>query len=454
MINFPHPNTPRGVGADGNAIVPSAYSIKKFLCKNSAGAEFDITQLVTSFTITEELFSPVIVLNINIRDNINFFEDFALSGEETIFLDIEREAERERGGTSLIRLEFAVKEYPNYQKLADEPNVQEYNIVAVSPFAYSSMLNRISRSVKGNPLDAISKILKDDLSQKIDLKSPCVTSFDGIITIQSPLKAVEWLKGKCFDSSGSPFFIFSTISSDRISIQSLADMWSSRNGVFRKYQYRQFIQNKTGTPEFYDENRTRILDMKSNIKLDKLTQAMKGGFSSTTRINDLANKTYLERIFDYTKDEVVSKTRLDLKSLFSDSRGISFGLLSGGLKSINSFVSSSISNIFTNSTANDGNPNSTSGPIADNIARAKSYYANMDAVTHTIIVYGDFNLNPGKKIYIEVPKAIDIAAYEKAKKSTTEKIDKALSGNYIVAVVAHTFKEGMYTAKVQIIKDA
>jgi hypothetical protein len=212
----PHINKPKGIDASGRATIPSAYKVIKMLCVNSQGAKFDIAHIVTSFTITEELFSPVLVMNLRIRDTINFFEDFSLSGQETIELELERDNGIDRD--QKIKLLFSVKEYPNYQKLASAPNSQEYNIVAISPFAYSSMLNRICRSVKGNPISNVQKIFTDDLNVQCELKSSCASSFDGIITIQSPLKAVEWLRAKSFDSYGGPIFTYSTISTDKIQI--------------------------------------------------------------------------------------------------------------------------------------------------------------------------------------------------------------------------------------------
>ena len=80
-------NTAKGV--DGNAaVVPSAYIVESMLMRNQYAQTKDITPLVQMFTITEELFSPVLVLNVSIRDTINFFEDFSLNGQETIHVKL------------------------------------------------------------------------------------------------------------------------------------------------------------------------------------------------------------------------------------------------------------------------------------------------------------------------------------------------------------------------------
>lgn len=444
-------NTPKGIGADGVADFPSAYKIVKLQCENQNGDKFDISRIVTSFTITEELFSPIIVLNLKIRDTINFFEDFSINGQEKIEIELERDTSKEKKKSS-IKLKFSVKEYPNYQKTASEPNVQEYNVIAISEFGYNSMLTRISRSVKGNPVDNITKIFRDDLNVSVDKQSSCVSTFDGIITIQSPLKAIEWLRSKSFDSNGAPFFVFSTISNSKVVIQCLTDMWASSNSIFKTYEYRQFLYNKVGAPDFYTENATRVLDMRSNIKLDKLTQASKGGFASKTNVTDIANKTFSEIVFDYSSDATVSNNRIDTKSLFSSNKSLTIGSKSSGGKSLSDLADASISQVASNSLANyQGNQNSSSGPVKDNISRAKSYYANLEGVSHQIQVYGDFKLNPGKKIRIKIPKAVDAGTYENTSTST---LDESMSGDYIIAVASHSFSNGIYTSKLKIIKDS
>lgn len=451
----PNANTPKGGEVNEKASVPSAFEVNRLECINQNGKVFDIFPLVTSFTITEELFSPVLTLNMKLRDTFNFFEDFALSGEETINLELQHiTASNVR---KEIKLSFKVKEYPNYSKNASEPNVQNYDIIAVSPFGYASMLQRISKSVKGNPVDNIGKIFSDNLNTGVDVKGVCVSSFDGIITVQTPLKAVEWLRSKSFDVAGSPFFVYSTISSKKVILNSVSALWSKQNKSYRTYEYRQFIANVHGSVNAYNENALRILDMRSNIKLDKLEQAVRGGFASKTNITDVASKTFTEKMFDVTTDESITGARTGLmKSLFSPNKNLFTASSTGGAKSFNELTNASISNVSVNSSSNyKGNPNSSSGPVLDNISRAKSFYANLEGMSHQIQVYGDFNLNPGRKITIQVPKSVNPDDYAPNNNAqNVDELDKVMSGDYIVAVVAHTFREGVYTSKLKIIKDS
>jgi hypothetical protein len=170
--NIPSQNTPKGLIGDA-AQTPSSYRVETFLITNRDGETYDIRNLVISFTITEEIFSPIIVLNARFRDNINFFEDFGVSGQEIVRIKLKKIDGTEKldddDRTSYIELTLTVKEYPNYKKSTETLDAQEYNMIAISEFAYLSALQRISRSVHGNPSENIKKIFRTG-DQNIDNK--------------------------------------------------------------------------------------------------------------------------------------------------------------------------------------------------------------------------------------------------------------------------------------------
>jgi len=447
-------NTPKGIqGNTDVSQIPGGYRIVKMNIRNSNGQVKDMQSLVIAFTLTEELFSPVVVFNAKIHDTINFFEDFALSGQEIIDLEMVK-IDAEIGSKSVIKSSFIVKEYPNYEKAVTSPNAQDYNLIAVSDFAYLSMLKRISKSVKGNPVHNIVNIFNKELNvKKIKSTSDCVTSFDGIINIQSPLKAVEWLREKAFDAKGAPFFLYNNILTNEVQLNS----WTSivKGSVYNTYKYHQFLKNSALTTESYSEAMSKIINMKSNIKLDKLRQATEGGFASKTEITDYANKTFVQKIFNLGTDTVVNNNRLDTKTSYGKAMQFLVNGITSKKQDLTTSPDASRSLLSTNSAANSsGAPNAASGPILDNMSRAKSYIANMQSMNHEIQVYGDFRLNPGKKIKIEIPKSSNAKIYnEEIKFGNKEELDLSLSGTYIVTIAVHSFKDGLYTSRLKIIKD-
>lgn len=290
-----------------------------------------------------------------------------------------------------------------------------------------------------------------------DSKYPCVTNFDGVITIQSPLKAAEWIRSKAYDNKGAPFFVYSNISNGKIYIRSWSTMIDDSNIYPYKgfsYKLKSFSDSQPLTKSSYAERMEQILGMRSNIKLDKLKQATQGGFYNTVQITDFGVKTFVEKIFNIDRDKEVRENRLKRSELnFKVSEwGKAFGFLSGVSASGNTEAHhASISQVATVAGSNNA-----SNVYETNLASAKSYLANMESESHEIVVYGDFRLNPGRKIKIEIPKATNISEYnQKIKTDNPEQleVDLRLSGEYVIGVAVHTFQDGIYSTRVKIIRD-
>lgn len=457
--NTVHANTPKGVinngGGDTYQNVPGTFYVEQMLIQNQNGVVVDLRPLVTSFSLTEELFSPVIMFNARINDDINFFEDFAISGQEIIHLILKKPNDTNGAVMSPIDIKFLVKEYPNYVK-TPQSSVQEYDLIAISHFGYLSLLKRISRSVKGNVVDNIVKIFDRDLNIKRNIKvtQQCTSSFDGVLVIQSPLKAIEWLRQKAYDAEDSPFFIFPRLGSPNIIITSLANLF--RKKVYKEYKY---TPHGNGTivdsAASYEDSMHKIINVKSNIKLDKLKQANEGAFASATVVTDYAKKSFIQKIFNRDKDKKLQSNRL----LENSPYGKTLNFITNGIASVaeplTNISDASRTLLSTNSASNaNGNPNSST-LLSENLGRLKSYLSNMDALNHQMEVYGDYNLNPGRKIIINIPKSCNLEQYKKKINTTLDDdddVDKALSGTYIVAVAVHTFAEGVYKTSVKIMK--
>lgn len=440
--------TPKGLDSQDRSAHPSSYLVRNMTIINQTGQEYDLQPLVTDFSITEEIYSPILVLTLSVRDAVNFFESFSLTGQEVIRLNLYKEDSTSKRVRSLD-LKFSVKEYPDYQKSAQGLAVQEYTIVAISDYAYLSGLQKISRSVKDNPVLEIKKIFERDLGVTKFDTDLCVTTFNGIITTQSPLKASEWLRTKSYDSVGSPFFLFARISEPgTVFIKSWAKLIERTNYPNSDfvYQYKEWFE---GTPEDgggYEEQLKRIYNLNSNIRLDKLSQAQSGGFANTIEVSDLANKLFSSSVKSLKGDPLVAFNTLN-KSIktqtFGEALQFHFNGKTNPKLSMTDMANAAISRIATNPSAFEGGQNS-SGVLAESLGRAKIYAANIESMTHTVVLNGDFGFNPGKKIKIEVPKATD---------TPEEELDKSFSGEYVIASVVHQFVDGVYKIISKIVKD-
>jgi hypothetical protein len=224
------------------------------------------------------------------------------------------------------------------------------------------------------------------------------------------------------------------------------------------YKFKQYVESTPLTQDAYAESMARILSINSNIKLDKLAQATRGGFASKTQITDFGIKTFVDRIFNIDKDEDVRKNRLKrtMANYKFTEWGQAFGFLSGltGINAPLELAKAADANV-TQVPAQAGS-NNASSVYEQQAATAKSYLANIDSQSHEIVVFGDFGLNPGRKINIEIPKSANIKKFYEEQKETpdeTDDKDYSLSGQYVVAVAVHTFENGYYLTRAKIIRD-
>lgn len=503
---IPNSNSSKNLDADGNPIYPSTYEFEEImLIKREGGGNIiqkSIIHLVTSFNIVEELFSPLLTGKISIRDNENFFEKFRLDGQEIINVKIKYLKDTSSNSYETLQHQFVVKDYPQFSKTGESINVQEYEMTLVSSYAYLSRLQQISFGVNtgfNTPIETIRDIFKVYLGNpKFDYPAtpefgpangrPCVVNkFKAVITLRTPLQAIEWLRSNCYDTENSPFFIYTTLQDNSIIAKSWADIITDTNPAYYPlggddpYSIKPFGEAEPGTPEYLKELKTKIINLNSNIKLDKLSQAVAGGIGTAIEVIDLENRSYLEERVQpggenqreslgggnfYTRDKVtfngdVATVEMfglpNVGSTFTYLKDEEFGFDYLRELKINGKRPEIVNSILENPRASQelcylpvspyGSDYKASAAVKlEFLKDSKLYKANMETETHNISTYGDPNLKAGTKIEIAIPKAVDTSKEDPGK-------DERLSGLYIIAVSVHSFQGGVYTNQLKIIRD-
>ena len=506
--NVPNSNASKNLDAGSKPLYPSSYVFNEILLITKEGKEVDIRKIVTSLIIVEEIYSPLLTARIRIRDNENFFDDFKLSGQEIVRVSINYLPDAEAEITKDVEYEFVVRDYPLFDKTTESINVQEYEINLVSSYAYLSRLQQISLGIEGNPIkNGIEKIFKNYLGDptfeyKSEERYPCITDdLKAVITQQTPLQAVEFLKGTCYDEDFAPFFIYTTLEdSTETGSKIIARSWSDivdqvSNPVYYAidespgeglegpprrvpYSLRPFESGVPGTKDYLKRLKTKIIRFKSNIKLDKLSQAIGGGIGSVTEVVDLNERTYTEErslpkgesprnLLEQQKGESPNFRRVAREDqdpflgllnrgseTFEETNGIfSFEYLknlnindSAILKTILNEPRTSREVYFIPVKPYGEGFRSSSEIKKEALKDTKLYKANMDAISHELVTYGDLNLKASAKIEIKIPKAVDTNEEQ-------EGIDESLSGIYIISTSVHEFTGGVYTNQLKIIRD-
>jgi hypothetical protein len=441
------PEARTGVIPSTHRIVsPTSYSIRSIELTNHRGEVVNIEAIVADFTIQESLYSPTLVLKMNFKDSANFIEQYELCGQEIIDISLMREPGNDKGSFSdrePFSHRFYVTEYPLFAR--PQEHVQVFSLMAVSEHAFISNLKFISRAVSGNVSDIIRSILVNDL--KVDDNSiyfpwdvpgigdhRCVSSFTGIIPYMNPLSAVEWLRTGMNDSSLSPFFFWESLRG--INIISQTNLTTSK--LYRTYYDHRINLQRAHSEDDYLLQACTISSIASNLKMSKMFQAKDGAFGSVVDFVDISEKKVIRQNFAYNS-EFKGMPSLEKYPSISDK----FKIDGKSLSELESNRST-----LPLSSHNYAGKNFESLQLLSYLP-CKSFSENLESITHDMKVPGDFDLNPGKRINLQIPKPIDTAYITDG----ASKYDQVASGNYLVTSVIHEFSSTYYCT-VRIKKDA
>ena len=430
---------------EGRSIQPQAFKLNDVRLINFNGDDIGIETMLSQIKIRESLFLPTMLLEITLKDAINFFETYSLSGQERITIDLERTSIYKPSVTSRIQLEFYVTEYSDYGRASGNASIQAYTIKGISSYAYNSKFLKISRAYTNNASDEIAKILKNDLFyDNFSLNGIDATTHTGILNIQEPLSAIEYLRKSAFDDKGAPFFFYQTMyNNGQVNLSSLTYLNDTKtNPVYNPYVFLKGYKAAPFSPDDYVERTARILETGSNLEMSKAFQGSDGAYASNNFVLDIKNKTFTRKIYDYLgennkilRDNTLAEERIVFSPQYKIGRD--------NKNSLNTLPDAHQEFIATNSGAY-GNAPAYNQDMAENIETLNSYMSLMNSMSQNIILCGDFNLNPGRKIELIYPRATEAKAYKSInpERFETDEKDKMLTGIYLITSTIHTFEFG------------
>jgi hypothetical protein len=445
-------NSPRTRGATGEPLQPGCFEFVSISISRKELVE-DITDIVERVDFVQDIDSTVVVANIVVRDNRSFFENstIKLLGHETVDIRI-REIAHSRDNTNdiVLNLRFVVKEYKDFE--LDSSGIYTKNLVieAISPYAYISRLGKISIEIK-NDVDSIENIFRifkeylrypDNLYNYDKRQNPCISNFRAVINYQTPLQAINWLRKKSFDSDKSPFFLFNSLSTGQI----IARSWKFLTDLRSNKVYKRYIQRKTndfapGTYESYNDEKDKLLDFVANVKNNEIEKLISGKYTLRVKTIDYSNLNYFENDESFSQlSERELKELLETRSArreLIESLGIEFN-------ESDSFVRQRLNP--AEKTFHKPFPlydvKSSRDVDYEHLDSNAYYNTKLNFESYEAVVYGDFNLNPGLIISLTIPRSgVD-----------NDIENSALSDNYLVRTVVHSFANGKYVNKLGLIK--
>ena len=440
-------------GGGDNLHIPEAYRVTSIVLENHKGQIYDLSSLQTDFSITESIYHAGLILSINIKDSINFFEIGQLTGQETITVNLTQGSGPDNGIPKTISKMFFVTEYPLYGKT--ENRIQVYTIKGVSQHIYLSKLKRISRAFSGNMADFIKDILITDLKVKqsdiVQSKqsSPLVAF---IVPNLNPMDAIQWVLRRCYDSHGSPWYCYETLDG-KIHIESHMDINAkAKEKNIKEYSDGQFFQNRVGSEEDFTQRSRRVLNLASNIGISKYLASVNGAYASKSVYVNISSKKIETVNFNYASKfpymaKIGSKSTLS-NSFTPETRGAINATtltqssdLNAGALTLSQFSDSNVNYIPLNEKSM-GKDNYHSTTKNGSINIANSVNENMQFISHDFTITGDLNFHSGNIISLLIRSSFKPQNQLNAQSNADEQ--KLFSGYYLVASVVHKFNQQYY----------
>tara|TARA_B100000963_G_scaffold362024_1_gene402227 strand:+ start:7052 stop:8383 length:1332 start_codon:yes stop_codon:yes gene_type:complete len=415
-------------------VSPSSYTIKKAeLFPSNKSKPVDIRQMIMKMDFIESLGQPYIECVAFLQDAGNFLSTLKLNGNEKVSFTIGRK--KQDNSETLDEkqkweLELQVMELYGYSRMS--PSKQFYTLKMVSPWLMVNNAKKVVNAFEGTIASNIEKLLKNNLGieriEKINTSSK--TPVKGVYPSMKPMQAALWLLNSCYEES-MPFFLYETCNKG-IYLDSLKSMFEKE--VTHTFELKPFFGSTPGTPEYYDEVAKRIVKFSSPLNYSQMSNTQKGVYASKVEMIDIFNKKFIVEEYRYKDNEKLNKFQ-------PFSKNDEFG----GIK-LNETVDAKHYYISLNDGAfEDANIHT---PLNNTIMKGEAQYEALSTNTMNIDIIGDFGLEVGNIIKVDVSKASSADQMDESKM-----IDKYLSGKYLVKKIESTMYE-KFTQRLTLARDS
>lgn len=440
------------------AYVPHAYFIEELTLTNRIGEAVDIQFLAQEISISESIYSSTAVLTVGIKDESNIIETLPIYGYETIMLKMKRRQGPD-GKFQYIERLFYITEYPLYGRPRNE-HVQIYTLSAVSYHSWKNPLIKISRYYTGPIADQIAKIADDAFGLKVLISGAPFPKGRGIINIQKPLQAIDWFRRRLHEDTGTPFYFYETIQSkpNEIFLESHTEI-VKKDPHHKYYDTRLYREELVGSQEDYEERKKKIVESSSQLKFSKFVPIPTGTWGSENNYLDIAKRTFFKKFYNYKADFPISNTLYGTSVL---EKPVDFEFKdvppppgepkpNENKEEIAEEYFSYLEHMSLNSQAyfasEEQNYNQWSH---EKVFIMNAFPDVFNNLIHTVKVYGDFELNPGKVVELYFPKSGDPAVT----KAENDPWDRNLSGRYVVISAVHKFINQEYFTEIKVKRDS
>lgn len=175
---------------------------------------------VTDIEITEDLKFCFLTGRLVIVDNQNFISEVDFLGGETVTITI--------SSTRLDTTPFTKKFYLTSlnTSMRNGYNGEVHVFDMVEDIMYESNLQNLNLAYNGKTSEIITKIAFNFLGKEIESTDNDIVPAKVIIPNLNPIEAMTWLKDRAYTSDGYPFYLHSSLTTNKIYFTDLGTMLS------------------------------------------------------------------------------------------------------------------------------------------------------------------------------------------------------------------------------------
>ena len=441
-----HPTNSTGVGN------PGAFRMEIRIYSGD-GEERDITQLVDTFEVTESIFQQAMIAEFHIVDGLNLFEELNISGNEKISVVLRKQLEA-NGQAEDMQSDWHIIDIPMFSR--PKPDIQAYVLRCISPFALVSRIKRVTHVMKGTAADILKRLYEEmsvsnETKELVDYNDYLRTTNEFKLLVGDddtasvmtyiPTKltyseSIQQILSKSTGPLGSPFFCYETF----IGGQSILNSYNKMISTEAAGQYIQnfFYTAESMTEESFEEKRTRILEISSNLGFSAYKSFRDGAYVTRTHTIDWTSKSYQITDFNAFRDRkrnIMMDKDFALHPDFNIS-GIDY---TNTPDTHRLFYST---NLQARSDKDEVNIHAHMPLIG---ALRRSIIANLGQIEHIIKLHGDPRLVPGRQIELVIPKS--------GSAEVEPGYDEMMSGRYLIVSSIHTFNNDGYHTKLKLARD-
>lgn len=387
-----------------------------------------ITNQILSIEIYEDIFSPLITMNVVVKESVDFLNLFPFCGEEYLTLDIETPT-----------LEVPIKAIFYVYKIADRIYTNErevaYSLKCSSVEFLTDANTKITRAFNGNIIDSIQYLVgKDGLNTtKPMIAERTINSTKFVANFWSPIKCISYLSSHAINSNDSPTYLFYE-NRDGFNFRSINEILAQapiQNFIKDNYSRTETLSpNSIRSYTDIQQDYRRILDLQIPVVTDYIESIQSGQLKSRLITHDLVTKKYSVKEYSVKTDPKQSNL-LNTNPLYSK---YAIGNSSSSILVMPKHYT--LHNNFTDTTN------------SKTVQKRLSFFKNLEKFKVVIDVIGRTDYTVGRVVNLDIPRVSQIT------KEDTDYRDKMVSGRYLVSAITHVINRENHVCKMELIKNS